>query len=131
MLKGSERLRRRHTEIADARSRAAASAVPENASAASTGNFHKALMQLRQEWRLKTHQSAILGDVSLRSIGSRFRESGNFEVRESDDTAQGGEVKRVDSSGGIEVRHNSELKVPTSIFNWRIIYIFCISECLP
>ncbi|CAI2722795.1 unnamed protein product [Schistosoma spindalis] len=46
-------------------------------------------MHLRQEWRLKLHQNSILGDVSLRSVGSHFRESGNFEIRESDGFSDG------------------------------------------
>ncbi|CAH8434594.1 unnamed protein product [Schistosoma intercalatum] len=83
LMKGAERLRRRHSELIDARVRRSNSIVPPQFD--STHNsFHKALMHLRQEWRLKLHQNSILGDVSLRSVGSHFRESGNFEIRESD-----------------------------------------------
>ncbi|KAF7257409.1 Mediator of RNA polymerase II transcription subunit 17 [Paragonimus skrjabini miyazakii] len=105
LLKGTERLRRRHSELADARSRAAISDRKKTNS--SSDSFHKTLMQLRQEWRLKLHQNSILGDASLRSIGSRFRESGNFEIRESDLVAcqkpPNGDSSDIEPSGGVEV----------------------------
>ncbi|CAH8436049.1 unnamed protein product [Schistosoma curassoni] len=83
LMKGAERLRRRHSELIDARVRRLNSVVPPQFDSAHN-SFHKALMHLRQEWRLKLHQNSILGDVSLRSVGSHFKESGNFEIRESD-----------------------------------------------
>uniref|UniRef100_A0A5K3EI35 Mediator of RNA polymerase II transcription subunit 13 n=1 Tax=Mesocestoides corti TaxID=53468 RepID=A0A5K3EI35_MESCO len=47
-------------------------------------SYHESLMQLRKSWRLKLMQSVVLGDASLRSIGSRAKEGGNFEVFGSD-----------------------------------------------
>ncbi|CAH8491196.1 unnamed protein product [Heterobilharzia americana] len=82
LIKGAERLHRRHSELFDARVRRFDPIV--SSSECSHNSFHKMLMHLRQEWRLKLHQNSILGDVSLRSIGSYFKESGNFEIRESD-----------------------------------------------
>ncbi|CAL8092386.1 unnamed protein product [Calicophoron daubneyi] len=104
LLKGTERLRRRHSELADARSRFSSQAPTDRKKSSLSNSFHKTLMQLRREWRLKLQQHSILGDVSLRSVGSRFRESGNFEVRESDLIAKqklGGEED--ESFGGVEV----------------------------
>ncbi|VDP93390.1 unnamed protein product [Echinostoma caproni] len=106
LLKGTERLRRRYSELADARSRISASATGDRKKSTQGGSFHKTLMQLRQEWRLKLHQNTILGDVSLRPIGSRFRESGNFEVRESDLLARqkpGSDATASDFGGSVDV----------------------------
>ncbi|KAL3315056.1 Mediator of RNA polymerase II transcription subunit 17 [Cichlidogyrus casuarinus] len=47
-------------------------------------SFHMALINLRKYWRLRIFQNSILGDVSLTSAGSRFRESGAFEIKEAD-----------------------------------------------
>lgn len=106
LLKGTERLRRRYSELADARSRLSVSGTGDQNISSQGETFHKTLMQLRQEWRLKLHQNTILGDVSLRPIGSRFRESGNFEVRESDLVAQqkpDPTANHSDSTSGVEV----------------------------
>ncbi len=43
-------------------------------------------MQLRKTWRLKLAQNTVLGDASLRSLGSRAKEGGNFEVLESEES---------------------------------------------
>ncbi|KAK4473098.1 hypothetical protein MN116_004285 [Schistosoma mekongi] len=86
LMKGTERLRRRHSELVDARVRRLNSNVPPQFDNFHN-SFHKALKDLRQEWRLKLHQNSIVGDVSRRSLGSHFRESGNFEIREADASA--------------------------------------------
>nr|CAH8828725.1 unnamed protein product [Trichobilharzia regenti] len=83
LIKGAERLRRRHSELADARIRRFNPSMLQH-SDLPHNSFHMALMHLRQEWRLKLYQNSILGDVSLRSVGSHFKECGNFEIRESD-----------------------------------------------
>lgn len=43
-------------------------------------------MQLRKCWRIKLAQNTLLGDVSLRCIGSRGKEGGIFEIVEADST---------------------------------------------
>ncbi|CAH8572306.1 unnamed protein product [Dicrocoelium dendriticum] len=106
LLKGTERLRRRHSELADARLRASTSSSDRKKNTFPSDNFHTTLMQLRQEWRLKLHQNSVIGDVSLRSIGSRFRESGTFEIRESDliaDKIAGNSLTQPEPDGGVEV----------------------------
>ena len=65
--------------ISSAAAAAAASNVATNA------NFHEDLLQLRQNWRLKRTGKLIVGDLSYRSTGSRFWQSGVFEVRKADD----------------------------------------------
>ncbi|KER25527.1 hypothetical protein T265_14195 [Opisthorchis viverrini] len=110
LLKGTERLRRRHAEVADARSRTTSSAnnsSDRSKTASTLESFHKTLMQLRQEWRLKLHQNTIIGDVSLRAIGSRFRESGNFEVRESDMVA----LQKSNNSGTNDMEVSGSVEV--------------------
>lgn len=79
MLKGAERLSCRYSEISDARQ--ASETTVKGLS------YHESLMQLRKSWRLKLVQNVVLGEVSLRSIGSRYKEGGNFEVFESDKLA--------------------------------------------
>lgn len=78
-----ERLKKRLIEILDSRRMKMSSRL--SLSDLSVSNlFHVALIYFRQHWRLKLHQNCILGDLSLRSVGSHFEESGNFEIRESD-----------------------------------------------
>ncbi|KAL5969706.1 Mediator of RNA polymerase II transcription subunit 17 [Taenia solium] len=63
-------------------------------------------MQLRKSWRLKLGRNVILGDASLRCIGSRAKEGGNFEVFESD-------FPKSDSNGSfdiIEVKFSSAME---------------------
>ncbi|VDM00690.1 unnamed protein product [Schistocephalus solidus] len=76
LLKGAERLRCRCSEISVARK--------ISSDSRKIRQYHDSLMHLRKSWRLKLLQNVVLGDVSLRSIGSRFNECGNFVVNESD-----------------------------------------------
>ena len=48
-------------------------------------NFHFELLRLRQNWRLKKVSNTILGDLSFRTAGSQYKQSGIFEVIKSDD----------------------------------------------
>ena len=47
-------------------------------------DFHIELLKLRQNWRLKKVGSNILGDLSYRTAGSKFKHSGVFEVSKAD-----------------------------------------------
>ncbi len=47
------------------------------------------LLRLRQNWRLKKVSNTILGDLSYRTAGSTFKQSGVFEVVKADDPASG------------------------------------------
>lgn len=51
----------------------------------SNANFHVDLLQLRQNWRLKRTGKTIIGDLSYRSTGSRFWQTGVFEVTKADE----------------------------------------------
>jgi len=48
-------------------------------------DFHIELLRLRQNWRLKKVGNSILGDLSYRTAGSQFKQSGVFEVTKADD----------------------------------------------
>lgn len=72
LLQGADHLRNLQNETKSARS-------PED--------FHIELLRLRQNWRLKKVGNTILGDLSYRTAGSQFKQSGVFEVTKADDTA--------------------------------------------
>lgn len=57
-------------------------------------DFHAELLHMRQNWRLRKVGATILGDLSYRSAGSRFWQSGTFEVSKSND-ARGGSSLQV------------------------------------
>ena len=60
--------------------------------AKSNQDFHLELLRLRQSWRLKKVGSAILGDLSYKSAGSRFNYNPFFEVTKAEDGATTSEV---------------------------------------
>lgn len=43
-------------------------------------DFHIDLLRLRQNWRLKKVSNTIVGDLSYRTAGSKFSQTGVFEV---------------------------------------------------
>lgn len=43
-------------------------------------DFHIDLLRLRQNWRLKKVSNSIIGDLSYRTAGSKFSQTGVFEV---------------------------------------------------
>jgi mediator of RNA polymerase II transcription subunit 17 len=49
-------------------------------------DFHFQLLKLRQNWRLRKVGNSILGDLSYRTAGSRFPQTGIFEVKKAEDT---------------------------------------------
>ena len=55
-------------------------------SAPNVEDFHLELLKLRQNWRLKKVSHTILGDLSYRTAGSSFKQSGVFEVVKADMT---------------------------------------------
>ncbi|XP_064602263.1 mediator of RNA polymerase II transcription subunit 17-like [Liolophura sinensis] len=65
---GSDRLKKSQAEISQNRQQT---------------EFHMELLKLRQSWRLKKVGSAILGDLSYKSAGSRYYQGGTFEVKKS------------------------------------------------
>lgn len=43
-------------------------------------DFHIELLRLRQNWRLKKVSNTIIGDLSYRTAGSKYLQTGTFEV---------------------------------------------------
>jgi len=72
-------------------------------------DFHIELLRLRQNWRLKKVGNAILGDLSYKTAGSRFNQSGVFEVSKADSSSEEVPVQdKTDANGG---KAKSALKV--------------------
>lgn len=70
LLTGSERLRCSHSE---------------QRGNGHVSDFHIELLRLRQNWRLKKVGNTIIGDLSYRTAGSKFMQSGMFEVTKAED----------------------------------------------
>ena len=84
-------------------------------SVATNANFHEDLLHLRQNWRLKRTGKTIVGDLSYRSTGSRFWQSGVFEVRKADDEEMVSflesrrDGKFLDSRGAMHFLHDNDV----------------------
>lgn len=87
LLKGAERFRLRFIELSRTSHRG------ENAN--NPLSYHERLIELRKSWRIKLVQNTVLGDVSLRCLGSRAKEGGNFEVYESSDPGSDKNIAKV------------------------------------
>ncbi|CAH0560142.1 unnamed protein product [Brassicogethes aeneus] len=70
LVTGAERLKSSQTELARNRT---------------TPGFHIELLRLRQNWRLKKVSNTIIGDLSYRTAGSKYLQSGTFEVTKAED----------------------------------------------
>ncbi|XP_008558413.1 mediator of RNA polymerase II transcription subunit 17 [Microplitis demolitor] len=70
LLTGVERLRNSQNELSKNRS---------------TPDFHIELLRLRQNWRLKKVSNSIIGDLSYRTAGSKYSQTGMFEVTKAED----------------------------------------------
>nr|CAD7447768.1 unnamed protein product [Timema bartmani] len=70
LLTGAERLRNSQNEIARNRT---------------TPDFHIELLRLRQNWRLKKVSNSIIGDLSYRTAGSKYAQTGMFEVTKAEE----------------------------------------------
>lgn len=73
LLLGAERMRSTHNEQRNNRS---------------ANDFHIELLRLRQNWRLKKVGNTIVGDLSYRTAGSKFGQSGMFEVCKAEEEAK-------------------------------------------
>ncbi|CAH1968737.1 unnamed protein product [Acanthoscelides obtectus] len=75
LLTGAEKLKTSQNEAA--RNRA-------------TLDFHIELLRLRQNWRLKKVSNTIIGDLSYRTAGSKYLQTGTFEVTKAEDEEKPG-----------------------------------------
>ncbi|XP_051168629.1 mediator of RNA polymerase II transcription subunit 17 [Leptopilina boulardi] len=70
LISGAERLKNCQNELARNRT---------------TPNFHIELLRLRQNWRLKKVSNSIIGDLSYRTAGSKYTQTGMFEVTKAEE----------------------------------------------
>ncbi|KAI4497962.1 hypothetical protein M0802_006786 [Mischocyttarus mexicanus] len=70
LMMGTERLRSSQNELAKNRN---------------TLDFHIELLRLRQNWRLKKVSNSIIGDLSYRTAGSKYTQTGMFEVTKAEE----------------------------------------------
>jgi len=96
LIQGAEHLKNLQNETKGAR-------TPED--------FHIELLRLRQNWRLKKVGNSILGDLSYRTAGSQFKQSGVFEVTKADDTLEAPPPSSAPANNGTVTKIPSALKV--------------------
>ena len=84
--------------------------------ARSQEDFHIELLRLRQNWRLRKVGNSILGDLSYRTAGSQYKQSGMFEVSKAE-VELGGENPSGSSPGqtGGKVRSALKVTVPSEL----------------
>ncbi|XP_063842068.1 mediator of RNA polymerase II transcription subunit 17-like isoform X2 [Scylla paramamosain] len=97
-------------------------------------DFHIELLRLRQNWRLKKVGNTIIGDLSYRSAGSMFRQTGIFEVSKADDVT--GPSSLVGASGAASPlspmanrapQSSLRVNVPTELTGSAYIFV-CIKK---
>ena len=98
LLSGAEHLRNLQSE------------VKGPGPARSQEDFHIELLRLRQNWRLRKVGNSILGDLSYRTAGSQYKQSGVFEVSKAE-VEVGGETASGTSPGQASGKVKSALKV--------------------
>jgi len=98
LLSGAEHLRNLQSE------------VKGPGPARSQEDFHIELLRLRQNWRLRKVGNSILGDLSYRTAGSQYKQSGVFEVSKAE-VEVGGETASGASPGQASGKVKSALKV--------------------
>ena len=83
-------------------------------------DFHFELLRLRQNWRLKKVSNTILGDLSYRTAGSQYKQSGVFEVVKAVDvgskTESGNATNNELNAGALSIAQgtNRQQSLPTS-----------------
>jgi len=80
-------------------------------------DFHLELLKLRQNWRLKKVSHTILGDLSYRTAGSQFKQSGVFEVVKADALTAGGpeDAGGGAQSSGSDINSSLRVNVPSEL----------------
>ena len=91
------------------------STIPTTSSSSSGRNvedFHFELLRLRQNWRLKKVSNTILGDLSYRTAGSQYKQSGVFEVVKAVDIGN-----KKESSNSSSMNNEQGISTQTSGMN--------------
>ncbi|KAF8774631.1 Mediator of RNA polymerase II transcription like protein [Argiope bruennichi] len=108
LMRGSERLRESQSETIRTRT---------------LSDFHIELLHMRQTWRLKKIGSNILGDLSFRSAGSRYWQSGVFEVSKNE-VPENPPPPPVLPASGPPVRHNAiKVTLPNELEGFSYIHV--------
>lgn len=114
LLNGAERLKTSQNEIARNRS---------------TPDFHIELLRLHQNWRLKKVSNTIIGDLSYRTAGSKYAQTGMFEVTKAEEEDKPSSPPNSPLPGGppSASKSNSALRVsvPSELQGVAYIEVIC------
>lgn len=112
LLNGVERLKTSQHEIAQRRS---------------TPDFHIELLRLRQNFRLKKVSNTIIGDLSYRTAGSKFAQTGMFEVTKAEEEDKSGSPPHspVSVPGGVPSNSALRVSVPSELQGVAYIEVLC------
>lgn len=113
LLTGAERLRTSQNELVRNRT---------------TPDFHIELLRLRQNWRLKKVSNSIIGDLSYRTAGSKYTQTGMFEVTKAEEEDKTNSPPQSPSpSGTPSSKNNSALRVtvPSELQGVAYIEVLC------
>ncbi|XP_045616724.1 mediator of RNA polymerase II transcription subunit 17 isoform X1 [Procambarus clarkii] len=119
LLNGAERLRTSQAEMGR----------PNRA----VHDFHIELLRLRQNWRLKKFGNNIIGDLSYRSAGSMFRQTGIFEVSKADEASGPSAVVGPGAASPVSpipargLQSSLRVTVPTELMGSAYIFV-CIKK---
>lgn len=111
LLAGAERLKTSQNEVVRNRS-----------------DFHFELLRLRQNWRLKKVSNSIIGDLSYRTAGSKYTQTGMFEVTKAEEDDKTSSPPQSPLPGGTPVpKNNSALRVtvPSELQGVAYIEVLC------
>lgn len=112
LLSGAERLKNSQNEVVRNRS-----------------DFHFELLRLRQNWRLKKVSNSIIGDLSYRTAGSKYTQTGMFEVTKAEEDDKAGSPPNSPLPGGqpSAPKNTSALKVmvPSELQGVAYIEVLC------
>lgn len=94
-----------------------------------TPDFHIELLRLRQNWRLKKVSNTIIGDLSYRTAGSKYTQTGTFEVTKAEDEekSNGSPPSSPLPTGPVSTKSNSALRVsiPSELQGVAYIEVLC------
>lgn len=84
------------------------------------------IFRLRQNWRLKKVSNSIIGDLSYRTAGSKFTQTGMFEVTKAEEEPQNN-ANSPDGSTSGSSKNNSALRVmvPSELQGVAYIEVLC------
>ncbi|XP_063221348.1 mediator of RNA polymerase II transcription subunit 17 isoform X1 [Bacillus rossius redtenbacheri] len=112
LLNGADRLRNTQNEMTRNRT---------------TPDFHIELLRLRQNWRLKKVSNSIIGDLSYRTAGSKYAQTGLFEVTKAEDESQSAGSPPPSPGAATPAKPSSALRVtvPSELQGVGYIEVLC------